>query len=152
MNTGPLRGAEFIDSIRALGRNFVEHERKAFRVALSLGRHGEPVVYLLGEKGNLTMGALARSVGLSVSSMTVIIDSLEQEGYVSRDRSTKDRRVIQLRLTAKGKRLYHQGRDAQVRFANVVLSMLSRKEQEILLTLHRKIEERMRATNRGSKY
>ncbi len=145
------RGVELVTSVRALGRNFVELERKAFRAALSLGRHGEAVIYALGERGNLTMGDLARTVGLSVSSMTVIIDSLEREGYVSRDRSTNDRRVIQLHLTARGKRLYLQGREAQVRFANVILSMLSPKEQDTLLALHRKMKHRMNLTNRSSK-
>ena len=149
MGSETTPGAELVDSIRAFGRHFVDRERKAFRLAMSLGRHGEPVINALGETGRLTMGDLARIVGLSVSSMTVIIDSLEQEGYVSRDRSTKDRRVIQLHLTASGKRLYHQSRDAQVRFANVVLSFLSRKEQDILVALHRKMKKGMNANNRN---
>ncbi len=150
MNTKVSAGEEMVRTIQRLGRLFIQREREALKVTAALGRHGQPVIHVLGEEGPMTMGVLARTIGLSLSSMTEIIDALEQEGYVMRDRSTADRRVIHLRLTTKGRRVYRQGHDALVRFANTALATLSRNEQTVLLSLYRKIAERIHETTTSS--
>jgi DNA-binding MarR family transcriptional regulator len=53
--------------------------------------------------GMLSMGDLAQGMHLHVSTVTGIIDRLESAGLVTRERSAADARVMELRLTAKGK-------------------------------------------------
>lgn len=145
MKNAEHRGAELLRRFRKLSQHFIAREQEFVRMAWALGRHGESVIHSLGEEDEITMGALARTIGLSLSSMTDIIDGLEKNGFVTRVRSAADRRVIHLRLTPNGRRVYRRGFDAQVRFASALLSILTRKEQDLLLSLHRKIDEGMNA-------
>lgn len=59
----------------------------------------------LGQDGALTMGELARRLGITEKTVTGVVDRLEREGHVRRERSPEDRRVIRCSLTASGARL-----------------------------------------------
>lgn len=62
----------------------------------------------LGQDGALTMGGLARRLGITEKTVTGVVDRLEREGHVQRERSPEDRRVIRCRLTASGSRLHRK--------------------------------------------
>lgn len=53
--------------------------------------------------GSLTMGDLARLLGITEKTATGVIDRLEREGYVARSRDAKDRRVVHVQLTPQGR-------------------------------------------------
>src|SRR4051794_3439351 len=48
---------------------------------------------------------LARHMGVTASTMSLTIDRLQRDGYVQRERSTADRRRVDLRLTEAGVRI-----------------------------------------------
>jgi DNA-binding MarR family transcriptional regulator len=56
----------------------------------------------VGHDGPLTMGALARRVAVTEKTATGIVDRLERDGLLERARDGADRRVIHVRLTARG--------------------------------------------------
>ena len=62
----------------------------------------------LGQDGALTMGELAQRLGITEKTVTGVVDRLEREGHVQRERSPEDRRVIHCRLTASGARLHRK--------------------------------------------
>ena len=66
---------------------------------------GPQLVCLLSiaEKDHVTLSELAQDVYLSPSTVVGIVDRLEREGFVHRERSTTDRRVVLIKITAKGK-------------------------------------------------
>jgi DNA-binding MarR family transcriptional regulator len=47
----------------------------------------------------LTMGTLARTIGVSYAAATQVVDQLVEMGLVTRERPADDRRVVRLRLT-----------------------------------------------------
>ncbi|PXA84968.1 MarR family transcriptional regulator [Nostoc sp. 3335mG] len=49
-----------------------------------------------------TAGELARDIGVTTGATTRLIDVLERNGLVERDRGKADRRVVHLAITAKG--------------------------------------------------
>jgi DNA-binding MarR family transcriptional regulator len=51
---------------------------------------------------------LARHMGVTASTMSLMIDRLERGGYVTRERNADDRRRVDLRLTASGLRIRNQ--------------------------------------------
>ena len=51
---------------------------------------------------------LCESMQVLKSQMNRILKSLEQKGYIERERSASDRRTVELRLTAEGKRAYEE--------------------------------------------
>jgi DNA-binding MarR family transcriptional regulator len=50
------------------------------------------------------LGAIARGLGVSSPTLCATVDELESTGFVARKRSEKDRRVVEVSLTAKGRR------------------------------------------------
>ncbi len=93
----------------------------------------------IGSKGPMTMSAIAGSLHLSLSSMTAVIDKLENKKFVSRDRQKQDRRVVEVALTRAGAKLYKVAREAHMQLMDKFLSALSIAEQDTLLSLFRKI-------------
>lgn len=63
------------------------------------------VIKLLDQLGNLSLSRLSSRIQARNSTVTGIIDRMEREGWVQRERSTKDRRIVLIRLTDKGKKL-----------------------------------------------
>ena len=57
----------------------------------------------IGDAGVVNMSDLAQQMHLHVSTVTGIIDRLEAAKMVTRERSGSDGRVMELRLTAKGR-------------------------------------------------
>lgn len=54
------------------------------------------------EKGEVTIGALAKEISLSQATVTTILDRLEKRGLVYRVRSSEDKRKVHAYLTDKG--------------------------------------------------
>jgi len=57
---------------------------------------------MLHDDGPLTTSALAKLVHLSNSTVVGILDRLEQKEWIARERSTGDRRVVLVNITASG--------------------------------------------------
>ena len=90
------------------------------------------VLEALYHLGHMTQGEVSSKILKSTSNITTVIDNLERDGLVRRERDTKDRRVIHVHLTEAGK-----GKIEAV-FPNHVMalveefSVLSASEQETL--------------------
>jgi len=59
------------------------------------------IVGILAHDGEMKISNLSSKMGLSVSTISGIIDRLENQGYVERMRSREDRRVVSVRVTPK---------------------------------------------------
>jgi DNA-binding MarR family transcriptional regulator len=53
----------------------------------------------------ISLGELSERLFLHISSASGIVDRLEKRGYVTRERSGEDRRVVHLNVTADGRRV-----------------------------------------------
>ena len=59
------------------------------------------MVKLLEQIGDLSLSELSERIRAQNSTVTGIIDRMEREGLVTRERSKEDRRVVYIRLTTK---------------------------------------------------
>ena len=82
-----------------------------------------------GAKG-CTMGALARSLGISLSAATGLVDRLVKHGLVERAPDPKDRRLVHLRPSAKGRRARQAFQREKKRRMIAALHGLSAKDLE----------------------
>ena len=57
--------------------------------------------------GGGNMSSIAAKLKITVGSLTTSMNSLVKKGYVKRERSEKDRRVVFIQLTNKGRMAYH---------------------------------------------
>ena len=60
----------------------------------------------IGPYDSPAMSETATRLGITTGTLTVAIDRLVRKGYVERNRDTKDRRVVRICLTRKGKLAY----------------------------------------------
>jgi len=68
---------------------------------------GPQLVCLLeiAEHGPITSSTLSKNIHLSASTVVGIIDRLEARGLIKRERDTKDRRLVYVTVTEKGREL-----------------------------------------------
>lgn len=93
-----------LQSLRRIIRSVALHSRK---LSMQHNITGPQLACLLAvnEHGPLTVSSLAREVHLSPSTIVGILDRLEQKVLVLRQRSSQDRRVINIAITTKGREL-----------------------------------------------
>lgn len=60
------------------------------------------ILEAIGNKESRNMSAVAGSLSVTVGTLTIAVNNLVKKGYVTRVRSTKDRRVVLLSLSEKG--------------------------------------------------
>lgn len=97
------------------------------------------VLEILLHRGPICPSELAAKLLKSAGNLTLVIDNLERDGHVRRERSTEDRRFITIHLTDQGlsfiTELFPKIADAITR----EFSILSAAEQAILGELLRKL-------------
>lgn len=89
---------------------YTESRRLTKGMASAFGLTGPQltVIKLLESLGDLSLSSLSERIRAQNSTVTGIIDRMEREGLVRRERSTTDRRVVFIRLTDKGEKLARQ--------------------------------------------
>jgi MarR family 2-MHQ and catechol resistance regulon transcriptional repressor len=97
------------------------------------------VLEALYHLGSLTQGEVSDKVLKSVSNITTVIDNLERDGFVRRERDAQDRRVIHIQLTEAGKKEMEAVFPQHVAALVDEFSVLSESEQETLGYLCRKL-------------
>lgn len=95
-------------------------------------------VRFLGGEGECKMRDLATGCGAALSTMTGIIDRLLKKGMVLRRHGQADRRVVLIKLSARGKRTYEERLDADMHLILSMLQDLKPEEQHSLVTLLQK--------------
>src|SRR5690606_13496829 len=82
---------------------------------------------------------LADMMGITRGAMTGLIDSLEREGMITREKHPDDRRMVKLLLTAKGRSKIDQYYPLHARRLSRFMNVLTKKEQKQLISLMNKL-------------
>lgn len=101
----------------------------------------------ISQNGNLSLGELSKKMYLHPSTITGVADRLEKKGYALRDRGPKDRRVVNVQLTPKGKRLIMRAPNPVQGKMIYGLRKLKREELNSLYDSIRKLVEIMEVQN-----
>jgi DNA-binding MarR family transcriptional regulator len=83
----------------------------------------------LDEGAPMSGSSLARHMGIGLSTVTEAIDDLEARGLVTRRRSSRDRRAVELRITPRGIRAMQASSVLDTRRLAAVLDRLSPAER-----------------------
>jgi len=110
--------------------------------AISPGRF--TVLMLLMEKSKLcpppsTPAELAEKASVTRATMTGLIDTLERDGYVTREPDPEDRRMMSVRLTSKGEGRLKEILPGYFQRIAWLMSSLSESERKVLVRLLTKI-------------
>jgi len=97
------------------------------------------VLATIGYAGGLPFGEIGEKMMVTVSNLTGIVDRLEGKGLVARERDVHDRRVIRVRLTEKGSKLYKNTIPLFEKSISQFFSPLDKSQQKELSSLLRKL-------------
>ena len=91
------------------------------------------VIEAVGIREPRNMSSVAKTLGITVGTLTISINGLVKKGYVSRVRSEEDRRVVLIFLTEKGKRAYQHHREFHDGMVKALVEGLDEGQQKILV-------------------
>jgi len=127
----------FIKLMRAADSVYADLHRQLAGLGLTHGRLA--VLEALLHLGPMSQQQLAGKIMRSSSNVTTVIDNLEKQGLVRRTRRTSDRRVVDVSLTAAGRRHIETRFPQHVLRIQQLFGALSDAEQRTLGRLCRKL-------------
>ncbi len=128
---------EIMANFHAMGNKMQSH--------MQLGRedcitHSQLFVLVIIEQHrNIGIKEISKKLNISSSATTQLVDGLVDNGYVVRKTDSKDRRALQLELSKKGKKHIAGLKNKYIKTIASLFDVLSNKELEIYLKLHKKI-------------
>jgi DNA-binding MarR family transcriptional regulator len=103
------------------------------------------VMFILEEKGDLSMSLLSHELLTSKQQMTPIIDKLIKYGFVEREHDKTDRRVVKITLSSSGRQFLDKQR---LEIFDMLKSKIQNLESEDLSALYRAFLEIRRVINK----
>ena len=97
------------------------------------------VLMLIGRIGSCNMNCIAENLSLALSTTTSIVDRMVRNKLVKRARTEKDRRIVLVSLTEKGREIDSLIYTKAIHFYNLMLSRLTVEEQKSLLHIFKKM-------------
>jgi DNA-binding MarR family transcriptional regulator len=126
---------------------YTESRRLTKGIAREVGLTGPQltVIKLLETFGDLSLSSLSERIRAQNSTVTGIIDRMEREELVMRERSTADRRVVLIKLTPKGRQLARSIEVQPMEIFGGALAALSAEDVGHLVRILGKLQRWVRA-------
>ena len=128
--------------------------RAGSRIATAFGEEVRPlgatlqiwrVLAALRERDGRRMGDLSQTTSIEVSTLTRLVDTMEEKGLAERRRDGEDARAIALHATTAGKKLTQRILPIAERYETVALKGFSAREAELLRKALRRLYANMDA-------
>ena len=98
------------------------------------------IIEAIGIEEPQKMSVIAKRLSVTVGTLTTNMNSLEEKGYIIRERSRVDKRVVLVRLTEdKGRRAFFHHRDFHKHMIQAVVKDLDEEETKVLIKCLRNI-------------
>lgn len=94
----------------------------------------------IGFNHQRNMSSIAKDLSITVGTLTIAINHLVKKGYVERIRSNKDRRVVLVSLTQKGKAAFRHHIAFHDRMVEKIISQLEDEELKVLVRSLQKVD------------
>ena len=98
----------------------------------------------LDELGDMTIGELSTKMYLAFSTTTDLVDRMEQNDLVVRERDTRDRRVVRVHLLEKGEQIITEVVEKRQGYLQDVVKDFDDSEVEVLSTLLLRMYQEMK--------
>ena len=91
------------------------------------------IIEAIGNEEPRRMSVIAKSLNITMGTLTTNMNSLEDKGYITRERSNRDKRVVLVSLTEKGKKAFFHHRDFHKRMIRSIIKDLEEDEMKVLI-------------------
>lgn len=147
-----MSGAEQINSflVDVFGRvEKIEERAMAAGLGNAISITEIHIIEKIGDMEPVRMSEVARSIGVTLATLTVACDKLAAKGLVRRTRSQSDRRVVNVTLTAKGRAAYEYHKAFHDRMVSSVMDTLSPEQSAVLAESLGKLQDFFLAEEAG---
>lgn len=97
------------------------------------------VLRILNRTNKEMVSRVANELNVSNSHITAVTEKLINKGFVTRSRSTSDRRVVYLEITEQGKDLVAKMEDAKKQYLQERFSTLSEDEMNVMISISKNL-------------
>lgn len=91
------------------------------------------VIEAIGTSQKKNMSSIAKSLEVTVGTLTIAMNNLVKKGYVKRSRSAKDRRVVLVSLTEKGEEAYAHHITFHDKMIKDIMASLNEERLDVLV-------------------
>ena len=99
------------------------------------------VIEAVGIEEPRNMSSVAKSLSITVGTLTISVNNLVKKGYIHRVRINEDRRVVLISLTDKGKKAFNHHKKFHEDMIQSLIAGLSEKEINTLVTALTNLKE-----------
>ena len=103
------------------------------------------VIDAIGIDEPKNMSAIARTLSVTVGTLTIAMNSLVKKGYVTRQRGSEDRRVVYISLSEKGVKAYYHHKQFHEKMIRGVEEELTEEELKTLVKALKKLNSWFRS-------
>lgn len=93
------------------------------------------VLVHLAQQKHVSATQLSAQVGHDMGALTRVVDQLERRGFARRERSRRDRRAVEIAITAAGRRQAQSAKRAIVELLNRLVEPFTAEETDTLIAL-----------------
>ena len=106
---------------------------KEFKIILVKLFNDIHVIRAIGMNEKKNMSMIAKELAVTIGTLTISINSLVRKGYVIKERSEKDKRVVFVNLSSKGEAAFSRNEELYDQMVNSMLEDLEDNEMDILM-------------------
>lgn len=125
----------FNASVKALFRDVMDLEARALITEefQNITNNDMHVIEAIGMDEPKNMSSVAKELSVTVGTLTIAINSLVKKGYVKRERSEKDRRVVYISLTELGEKAYLHHEQYHKDMVKAMIKEIPEEQMEVLM-------------------
>ena len=117
----------FKDILEIEGKSLITEEFK------DITTNDMHIIEAIGVEEPKNMKTVAKLMSVTTGTLTKAMDALCEKGYVIRERSTEDKRVVKVFLTDRGKMAYYHHEQFHRQMIKNISSEMSEQETEVLI-------------------
>ena len=91
------------------------------------------IIEAIGLRKPKNMSSVAKALSVTTGTLTIAVNGLVRKGYVTRERSEEDRRVVLISLTEKGQRAYQHHAEFHDKMIKAISADMDEEELKILV-------------------
>ena len=127
--------SEFKVILVKLFNDILDYEESVLRASefKDLTNNDIHVIRAIGMNEKRNMSMIAKELAVTIGTLTISINSLVRKGYVIKERSEKDKRVVFVNLSSKGEAAFSRNEELYDQMVNSMLEDLEDNEMDILM-------------------
>ena len=109
------------------------------KIDLTLSKTELLALLIVDRHGEIIMSQIADYIRVPLSTATGIVDRLVKNGYLKRERSEADRRIVVIQLTEKGATILQGFKESLAEYVDRIDQALTDEERRLLFNLFLKV-------------